>query len=191
MRIILNSKSLHRSHSHCCSHATVLNQADVQTSVQTEVLSLAVALSLGLANNFSKLGLANEEWDRTHSCSGWTVPRWSGSWWTCAQSEMEWGLGQMCKKCSGLLNRCILLAKIRRDHHLPGNVQVFNVRIPDVEATSDTRELRGAARGVFSVGCCNPFLGMGSQLPKANRPFNLLVFQFWSIFSKGPKRLTF
>ena len=29
-----------------------------------------------------------------------------------------------------------------------------------------------------------------TQLPKANRPFNLLVFQFWSFFSKGPKRLT-
>ena len=27
-----------------------------------------------------------------------------------------------------------------------------------------------------------------SQLPKANRPFDLLVFQFWPIFSKGPKR---
>ena len=28
------------------------------------------------------------------------------------------------------------------------------------------------------------------HLPKANRPFDLLVFP-WSIFSKGPKRLTF
>ena len=30
-----------------------------------------------------------------------------------------------------------------------------------------------------------------THLPKANRPFDLLVFQFWSSFSKGPKRLTF
>ena len=30
-----------------------------------------------------------------------------------------------------------------------------------------------------------------AHLPKANRPFDLLVFPFWSIFSKGPKRLTF
>ena len=31
----------------------------------------------------------------------------------------------------------------------------------------------------------------GTQLPKANRPFHLLVFPFWSSFSHGPKRLTF
>ena len=30
-----------------------------------------------------------------------------------------------------------------------------------------------------------------SQLFKANRPFDLLAFPFWSIFSHGPKRLTF
>ena len=30
-----------------------------------------------------------------------------------------------------------------------------------------------------------------TQLFKANRPFDLLVFQFWSIFRHGPKRLTF
>ena len=28
-------------------------------------------------------------------------------------------------------------------------------------------------------------------MPKANGPFDRLVFPFWSIFSKGPKRLTF
>ena len=33
--------------------------------------------------------------------------------------------------------------------------------------------------------------GAISQLSKANRPFNFMVFKFWSIFSKGPKRLTF
>ena len=32
--------------------------------------------------------------------------------------------------------------------------------------------------------------GWSSHLPKANRPFDLLVFPFWSIFSEGPKRLT-
>ena len=40
------------------------------------------------------------------------------------------------------------------------------------------------------------FITFGGERPHINsvarsRPFNLLVFQFWSIFSHGPKRLTF
>ena len=35
------------------------------------------------------------------------------------------------------------------------------------------------------------FGGVHSAQPKANRPFSLLAFQVWPIFSHGPKRLTF
>ena len=35
------------------------------------------------------------------------------------------------------------------------------------------------------------FYERSPQLSKAIRPFDLLVFPFWSIFSRGAKRLTF